>query len=88
MKREMTFTVILQPETASDFRGYYNASVPALPGCLSYGATREAAVRNVREAVELYLEELELLGESIPDDRTEILREAGISREELESLLK
>ncbi|MGD9560764.1 MAG: type II toxin-antitoxin system HicB family antitoxin [Pyrinomonadaceae bacterium] len=36
--------------------GYYVASVPALKGCWSQGETREEALNNVREAIELYLE--------------------------------
>ena len=61
MKR--SFTVILRPETDPDFPGYYNALVPGLPGCLSYGATRDEALANIREAIELYLEDLETHGE-------------------------
>ena len=34
------YTVILQPEADPEFSGYYNVVVPALPGCLSYGADR------------------------------------------------
>ena len=30
--------------------------VPSLPGCISEGDTREEAVANIREAIELYLE--------------------------------
>ncbi len=37
--------------------GWYNASVPALPGCHSQGKTREDALKNIKEAIELYLEE-------------------------------
>jgi predicted RNase H-like HicB family nuclease len=36
--------------------GYYTASVPALKGCWSQGKTRDEALKNIREAVELYLE--------------------------------
>ena len=36
--------------------GYYVASVPALKGCWSQGKTRDEALSNVREAIELYLE--------------------------------
>ena len=36
--------------------GYYVASVPALKGCWSQGKTREEALKNIKEAVELYLE--------------------------------
>jgi len=61
-KRGKVYTIILQPETDPEFEGYYNASVPALPGCFSYGASREEALGNIAEAVELYLEDLEAIG--------------------------
>jgi predicted RNase H-like HicB family nuclease len=32
--------------------------VPSLPGCISEGDTKEEALKNIREAIELYLEEL------------------------------
>ena len=36
--------------------GYVVAHCPALKSCWSQGKTREEALRNIREAVELYLE--------------------------------
>ena len=48
----MNLTVVLEP---SDDGGF-TAVVPSLPGCISEGDTREEAVANVREAIELYLE--------------------------------
>lgn len=36
--------------------GYYAAHCPALKSCWSQGRTREEALRNIREAIELYLE--------------------------------
>ncbi len=36
--------------------GYFVARCPALKSCWSQGKTREEALNNVREAVELYLE--------------------------------
>ena len=59
MKSHYRFTVILQPEGDPEFAGYYNASVPALPGCFSYGATKDEAVKNIREAIEAYVEDME-----------------------------
>ncbi|UJS17373.1 MAG: type II toxin-antitoxin system HicB family antitoxin [Candidatus Jettenia sp.] len=51
----MKIQVILEP---SD-EGGYTAIVPALPGCISEGNTKEEALENIREAIELYLEPIE-----------------------------
>lgn len=51
----MRLNIILEP---SD-EGGYTVVVPALPGCISEGDTREEALRNIREAIELYLEPVE-----------------------------
>jgi len=42
-----------------DEAGYFVADVPALPGCLSQGRTKEEAIRNIQEAVEGWLEVME-----------------------------
>lgn len=36
--------------------GYFSARCPSLRSCWSQGKTREEALRNIREAIELYLE--------------------------------
>ncbi len=71
--KRATYTVILQPESDPEFEGYYNAIVPALPGCFSYGTTREEAIRNVREAIELYMEDLDAYGEPVPEEHLETI---------------
>ena len=48
----MKVTVIL--ERGED--GYYVARCPSLRSCWSQGKTREEALQNIREAVDLYLE--------------------------------
>jgi len=48
----MTVKVIV--EQGED--GYFVAHCPALKSCWSQGKTREEALRNIREAIELYLE--------------------------------
>ncbi|MCY4373335.1 MAG: type II toxin-antitoxin system HicB family antitoxin [Spirochaetaceae bacterium] len=48
----MNLTVVLEPSED----GGFTAVVPSLPGCISEGDTREEAVANIREAIELYLE--------------------------------
>lgn len=48
----MKVRVILEPSED----GGYTALVPVLPGCISEGDTREEALRNIEEAIRLYLE--------------------------------
>jgi predicted RNase H-like HicB family nuclease len=48
----MKLRVILEPSE----EGGYTVYVPSLPGCISEGDTEEEALRNIREAIELYLE--------------------------------
>ena len=36
--------------------GYIVAYCPALKGCVTQGRTEEEAIKNIREAIELYLE--------------------------------
>ncbi len=65
------FTAILLPERDPEFAGYYNALVPALPGCVSYGASKQEALRNIREAIEAYVQDLKAEGEEVPEDQFE-----------------
>jgi len=64
----MRFTVML--ERVED--GGFVAIVPALPGCVSQGGSREHALENVREAIEAYIEDCRESGEAVP---TEVGRE-------------
>jgi len=51
----MKFKVVLEPSE----EGGYTVYVPALPGCVSEGETIEEALKNIKEAIELYLEPVE-----------------------------
>ena len=48
----MTLQVVV--EKGED--GYYSANCPALKSCWSQGRTRDEALQNIREAIDLYLE--------------------------------
>lgn len=48
----MKIKIVLEPSDEGGFTVY----VPSLPGCISEGNTREEALANIREAIELYLE--------------------------------
>ncbi|MBF6569505.1 MAG: type II toxin-antitoxin system HicB family antitoxin [Candidatus Binataceae bacterium] len=43
--------------------GYVVAECPVIPGCISQGKTRDEALRNIREAIELCLENRNSFGE-------------------------
>ena len=51
----MNLKIVLEP---SD-EGGFTAIVPALPGCISEGESKDDAMRNIREAIDLYLEPVE-----------------------------
>jgi predicted RNase H-like HicB family nuclease len=51
----MKLKIVLEP---SD-EGGYTVYVPSLPGCISEGETKEEAMANIKEAIELYLEPVE-----------------------------
>ncbi len=53
--------------------GFWIAECPSLPGCISQGETREEAVQNIREAIQLYIETLEEDGLDVPDDHLDAL---------------
>ncbi|MDK2908221.1 MAG: hypothetical protein PWQ87_679 [Candidatus Woesearchaeota archaeon] len=48
----MKLTIILEEQE----EGGYTAYVPSLKGCISEGNTKEEAIKNIKEAIELYLE--------------------------------
>ena len=45
--------------------------VPSLPGCISEGDTREEALANITEAIELYLEPVE--HDFLPQETAEVV---------------
>ena len=58
----MRYTVVLEKEDD----GGYVASVPALPGCVSQGDSRAEALKNICEAIELYIEDCRDAGDQVP----------------------
>jgi predicted RNase H-like HicB family nuclease len=59
-----TYKILLHPEA----EGGFTVSVPALPGCITYGESVDEAISMAKEAIELYILELQERGEAIPDD--------------------
>ncbi len=66
--RSYVFKVLVEEDAFEDGRKAYHASCPALKGCHIRGHTPEGALASIREAVELYVEDLAAAGEPIPVD--------------------
>ena len=50
----LKYTAVFEPEDV----GGYSVTIPVLPGCVSQGENFEEALKNIKEAAELYLEDL------------------------------
>lgn len=62
--KSLTYKILLHKEP----EGTYTVSVPALPGCITYGENIDHAIEMAKEAIELYIAELKSAGKEIPDD--------------------
>jgi len=60
----MRYTVVLEQEED----GGYVATVPALRGCVSQGDDRASAMKNIREAIELYVQDCRDAGDPVPTE--------------------
>jgi len=63
----MRYTVVLTPEADGSA---YNVTVPAMPGCLTWGTTVDEALASAREAIALHLEGYAERGEPYPVEDT------------------
>ena len=70
----MKYRVLLE----QDEDGVFVAEVPSLPGCISQGATRAKALKNIKEAVEVYLESLQAHNEPVPPSISEEVIEVSV----------
>ena len=50
----LKYTAVFEPEDV----GGYSVTIPVLPGCVSQGENFEEALKNIKEAAELYLDDL------------------------------
>ncbi len=60
----LTYRIISSPEP----EGGFTVTVPALPGCITYGNDLDQVTFMAREAIEGYIEVLKEMNEPIPDD--------------------
>jgi len=72
LEKQLYRVIIEQDES-----GWFTAECPALPGCISQGATRTDALTNIQDAIQGYLDSLRQHNEPIPPPITEELVEVA-----------
>ncbi len=58
------YTIVLQYDPQDKI---YVASIPELPGCMAHGKTREAALKEIAVAKDLWIETALEVGKKIPE---------------------
>lgn len=64
MKKILGYTIKIEADENNTWHGY----APALRGCHTWGESVKETTKNLKEAIELYLEDLKDSGEKIPAD--------------------
>ncbi len=73
-------TYIFRVEIEEEDDGRWSAEVPTLPGCATWGYTKEEALQSIREATELYIESLLAHGDPVPADAPkEVMEEPAVA---------
>lgn len=70
-----SFPVVMLPQP----EGGYFVQCPTLPGCYSQGETVEECLVNIREAIELVLEDMASRGEPAPPSGAPIITEVTVA---------
>jgi len=72
--KNLNYRIILRPEP----EGGFTVSVPALPGCITWGATLDEASRMAEDAIQAYLASVAKHGEVIQDDSNTFERQLSV----------
>lgn len=74
-------TFVLKVTLKEETDGRWSASIPALPGCSSWGYSKQEALDNIKDAAEIYIEDMIDAGESIPSasDKIEVIDEPAVA---------
>ena len=71
---------VFRVELVEEDDGRWSAGVPVLPGCATWGYTREEALHNIHDAVEAYIRDMQNAGEEIPKNATtQVLEETVVA---------
>jgi predicted RNase H-like HicB family nuclease len=66
--RSYVFKVTVTEDVMENGMQAFHADCPALKGCHTWGYSYEEALANIREAIELYVEDLIASGGAVPHD--------------------
>jgi predicted RNase H-like HicB family nuclease len=65
-------TLVLRVSLKEEEDGRWSASVPALPGCSSWGYSAEEALENIKDAAGIYIKDMIDAGEELPQPSNEV----------------
>ena len=65
-------TFVLKVTLKKEVDGRWSASIPVLPGCSSWGSSQHEALENMKDAAEIYIEDMIDAGERLPQPSNEI----------------
>jgi predicted RNase H-like HicB family nuclease len=68
------YRVVIEPD-----EDRYYARIPILPGCYSWGRTYEEVLKNIKEALEVWLEVKKEEGEPIPIETPQTIKRAALT---------
>jgi len=71
----LNFKVVLE----KDESGWFTATVPSLPGCISQGKNEKEALKNIKEAIGLHLTSLAEDGIPIKDTDNRKVKTVAVS---------
>ena len=74
-------TFVLRVDLKEEKDGRWSASIPTLPGCSSWGYSRQDALVNIKDAAEIYIEDMVDAGEGLPtsSNKIEVINEPAIA---------
>ena len=78
--KSYVFKIVIEEDRFENGERAYHAHCPALKGWHTWGHTHSEALSNIREAIELYVEDLKEAGEPIPVNQEGGPRELHQSR--------
>lgn len=74
-------TFVLRVDLIEEEDGRWSATIPTLPGCSSWGYSQQEALANIKDAAEIYIEDIKDAGEDLPttSDKIDVINEPAIA---------